>query len=194
MRQHLKMYNISSNYKEYSQVSNLFIVDWTEENKKKKPQGDGACCSYEKPLEDVNTVEIKIEPKADVVFTGFQKRPWKKQGVLQCDALIFPASDEIGDATLFLEIKNSLNLYNIPKNCDKACRQITDTINELKERSFPLDKRELFALISFPMLKNGVKLETFLSRDKRRTLYDELKVVFVVSNMILYNGKAFVNK
>ena len=63
-----------------------------------------------------------------------------------------PTSDNNGDAFLLVETKYSENASSWQNYKESALKQITDTISQLSKRSCPTSKRNLYGLISCPLL------------------------------------------
>ena len=63
-----------------------------------------------------------------------------------------PTSDNNGDAFLLVETKYSENASSWQNYKESALKQITDTISQLSKRGCPIDNRNVFGLISCPLL------------------------------------------
>lgn len=152
-----------SNWKEHQSSSIWMIVDWDgdffRQNKELIPRGTGGCSVYI-PVNlpqgiDISLYSAKIHSKVPQEMTslGLRRNAWQpEQGFGQCDAILFPTSDNIGDALLLVETKYSENDDSWQSYKDDALKQITDTISQLSKRSCPTSKRNLYGLISCPLL------------------------------------------
>lgn len=152
-----------SNWKEHSLSSKWMIIDWDGDYFKKhaelKPDKAGGCCVYTLGNQpngiDVSLYSVSIQSDAPMKITslGLRKNAWRpEQNVGQCDALLFPTSDNNGDAFLLIETKYSDNASSWQIYKESALKQITDTISQLSNKSCPIDNRNLFGLISCPLL------------------------------------------
>jgi len=89
----------------------------------------------------------------ELTSTGLIPNVWRPlQGVGQCDAILFPTSDTENDALLLIETKYSESDEAWQNYKKSAVKQITDTISQLSNKSCPIFKRNLFGLISCPLL------------------------------------------
>lgn len=152
-----------SNWTSHPPATRWEIVDWNGEffvnNKRLKPKGVGGCCTYPNsaPLLTDGTaapcVEIGSDITLELTTLGFKNHAWKPlQGVGQCDAILFPTSDIENDAFLLVEIKYSQSNKALEEYKKSAVKQITDTIEQLLNRDCPVTERNLFGLISCPLL------------------------------------------
>ncbi len=152
-----------SNWKEHSLSSKWMIIDWDGDYFKKhtglKPNKAGGCCVYtlENQPEgiDVSLYSVSIHSDAPMKITslGLRKHAWRpEQNIGQCDALLFPTSDNNGDAFLLVETKYSENASAWQIYKDSALKQITDTIFQLSQKGCPIRERNLFGLVSCPLL------------------------------------------
>ena len=106
-----------SNWKEHPLSSNWMIIDWDGDYFKKhaelKPEKAGGCCVYtlENQPDGINislySVSIHSDAPMGITSLGLRKNAWRpEQSIGQCDALLFPTSDNNGDA--FLLVKRSI--------------------------------------------------------------------------------------
>lgn len=152
-----------SNWKEHSSASTWLIVDWDgdyfKQNKELVPDKTGGCCVYIPATRpqgiDVSRCSAQIHSKEPLEITslGLRRNAWRPaQGIGQCDAILFPTSDKSGDAFLLVETKYSEREESWQEYKKHALKQITDTISQLSERDCPIGERNLFGLISCPLL------------------------------------------
>lgn len=152
-----------SNWKEHPSSSNWMIIDWDGDYFKKhaelKPDKAGGCCVYtlENQPDGINislySVSIHSDAPMGITSLGLRKNAWRpEQSIGQCDALLFPTSDNHGDAFLLVETKYSENASSWQNYKESALKQITDTISQLSKRGCPIDNRNVFGLISCPLL------------------------------------------
>lgn len=152
-----------SNWKEHTLSINWMIIDWDGDYFKKhtelKPDKAGGCCVYTLGKQpdgiDVSLYSVGIHSIAPMEITslGLRKNAWRpEQNVGQCDALLFPTSDNSGDAFLLVETKYSENADSWQNYKDSALKQITDTIFQLSKKGCPIADRNIFGLISCPLL------------------------------------------
>ncbi len=102
-----------------------------------------------------SAVIIDSEGEIDLTSFGFKPNIWRRNGIGQCDAVIYPTDEHDGDAVLFVETKYSESDNLMQEYKVIAKQQIIDTIDQLKKRECPLDHRAAYGLISFPMLSIG---------------------------------------
>lgn len=164
MKKHLhKLPTKPSNWKSHPPAIRWEIVDWNGElfvkNKALIPNGSGGCCTYPNsaPLLTDGTAAPCVEVGADIALElttlGFKNNAWRPlQGVGQCDAILFPTSDTENDALLLVETKYSESDEAWQDYKDSAVKQIIDTISQLSGRGCPIAERNLFGLISCPLL------------------------------------------
>lgn len=151
-----------SNRKEHQASSSWMIIDWSAEFFKKNrgliPSQAGGCCVYtpqDIPDIKISQYSVKIQSKTpmELTSTGLIPNVWRPlQGVGQCDAILFPTSDTESDAFLLVETKYSKNDEAWQSYKESAVKQITDTISQLSDRGCPIAERNLFGLISCPLL------------------------------------------
>ncbi|MBR8801918.1 hypothetical protein [Porphyromonas levii] len=152
-----------SNWKDHPSSSIWMIVDWDGEFFRQDsaliPRGAGGCCVYiPESLPqgiDISRYSAKIHSKEPMEMTslGLRRNAWRpKQGLGQCDAILLPTSDNIEDALLLVETKYSENDDSWQSYKDHALKQITDTISQLLNNHCPTSKRNLYGLISCPLL------------------------------------------
>lgn len=152
-----------SNWKEHPPSANWMIIDWDGDYFKKhaelKPDKSGGCCVYtlENQPEDINislySVSIHSDGPMGITSLGLRKNAWNpEQSIGQCDALLFPTSDNNGDAFLLVETKYSENASSWQIYKESALKQITDTISQLSKKGCPIRERNLFGLVSCPLL------------------------------------------
>lgn len=192
---------IDSNWAEHKAPRSLHIVDWDAKvykDAKLAPRGHGGCCVYANHVpvmlnnELPYTVEIICPSSIDMISTGLRKNAWRKNGVGQCEAILFSLGDNDGDAVLFVETKycqekkedSSLGGYK-----EDAKQQIKDTIRELQSRGCPLSKRKIYGLISFPLY--SLRLTTsvgspVLGPVEIRTARLEDRINLYVGNRVTY--------
>lgn len=192
MKRHIKKFQ--SNAHEFEGVTHLHIVDWTEIRDKLKtlvPDKVGGCDIYEKgnvpKLKDgmlPQTVEISFTEKSDVFASGFRPCAWNpKQGVKQCDAIVFLSSDEENHEVVLVETKYA-NVNNWSQYKKIAPQQIIDTVSELKIAGAPVDKRNLIGLVAFPCLRVETFGGTFFSKQELRNYYEHTRIRFLADNKI----------
>lgn len=197
MKKSLKKQRIN-NWKEHNAVSQLIIIDWEAYTREElTPIGCEGCCAYstsEQPtLSDGSVAEgVKVDIRFDsnVISLGLKFKAWKAEKdstSKQCDAIVFPATDEKNDAVLFIETKYSKKNEAWKDYKIKALKQITDTVNELRARGCPVDERNVYGLISFPLL-NVVSASVFSP--------PELQALYIKSRIVLYTGNhvAFISQ
>lgn len=152
-----------SNWKEHPLSSFWMIIDWDgdcfQKHTELKPDKAGGCCVYtleSQPNDiDISLYSVGIHSKAPMEITslGLRNNAWRpEQNVGQCDAILFPSTDANGDALLFIEIKYTEKIKGWNDYKKKTLKQITDTITELSNRGCPITDRNLFGLISCPLL------------------------------------------
>lgn len=152
-----------NNWMEHPLSSFWMIVDWDGDYFRKntglKPHNTGGCCVYTLENQPSNidlspcSVGIRSKEPMEITSLGLQNHAWRpEQGVGQCDAMLFPSTDAEGDAFLLVETKYSTNKASWQNYKDSALRQITDTISQLSKKGCPISKRNLFGLISCPLL------------------------------------------
>lgn len=153
----------SSNWIEHQQTSIWMIVDWDgdffKQNRELIPGATGGCRVYipeHLPQGiDISIYSAKIHSKdpQKMISLGFKRNAWKPvQGFGQCDAILFPSTDANGDAFLLVETKYSEQNDSWQSYKDHALKQITDTITQLSNNGCPIGNRNLFGLISCPLL------------------------------------------
>ncbi len=187
MRRHLQELGVVNNFREHKEVSELFVVDWdVTSNKASRPKGVGGCITdTKKPT--VDSLLVKTAERMDITSFGFQKGAWKKQGVGQCDAVLFPATDSAGDAVLFVELKYSIRESSWQNYREKALKQIVDTLRELL-KSCPLLQRKLYGVISFPHLHCETFGATMYSPAELREIFQEYNLELQVSNSVIFRN------
>ena len=165
---------IVSNWKQHPASSIWLIIDWDGEyfqkNKELKPNNTGGCCVYT-PENQPNNIDLSLysvrihsEEPMKITSLGLKNNAWRTNGIGQCDAILFPSSDDSGDALLLVETKYSENEDSWQKYKAHALKQITDTISQFSKRECPISKRNLFGLISCPLL-NTVGASAFSPKD-----------------------------
>lgn len=180
-----------SNWKEHSLSSKWMIIDWDGDYFKKhtglKPNKAGGCCVYTLGNQpngiDVSLYSVSIHSDVPMKITslGLRKHAWRpEQNIGQCDALLFPTSDNNGDAFLLVETKYSENASSWKNYKDSALKQITDTIFQLSQKGCPIRERNLFGLISCPLLST-VGASVF-SASELRERYETHKVQIHMGN------------
>ncbi len=163
MKTSLEKLKVSSNWKQHSTSSIWWIIDWDGEYFKKykelKPPRIGGCCVYTpETLPQDNkisqyAVNISSQEPLQITSLGLRSNAWRpEQGIGQCDAILFPTSDNTGDALLLVEIKYSSNADSWQRYKEHALKQITDTVFQLSKNECPIEERNLFGLISCPLL------------------------------------------
>lgn len=186
-----KLPKIVSNWKQHPASSIWLIIDWDGEyfqkNKELKPDNTGGCCVYtpEKQPDgiDVSLYSVGIHSKEPMKITslGLKNNAWRsEQGVGQCDALLFPTSDNSGDAFLLVETKYSENEDSWQNYKDHALKQITDTISQLSKRGCPIANRNIFGLISCPLL--NTMGATAFSPEDLIDIYNQYKLSIHMGN------------
>lgn len=152
-----------SNWKKHRASSLWMIVDWSGEyfvqNKELIPPQVGGCCVYtdgDKPQDtELSHYSVKVQSitPMELISTGLRPNAWRPiQEIGQCDAILFPSRNNKGDALLLVETKYSKSDEGWKEYKEHALKQITDTITQLSTRSCPIDERNLFGLISCPLL------------------------------------------
>lgn len=151
-----------SNWMEHQASSSWMIIDWYSEffrqNRELIPPQTGGCRVY--TSQDIQNTEVsrysvrvQSENPMELTSTGLIPNVWRPlQGVGQCDAILFPTSDTENDALLLIETKYSESDEAWQNYKKSAVKQITDTISQLSNKSCPIFKRNLFGLISCPLL------------------------------------------
>jgi hypothetical protein len=151
-----------SNWMEHQASSSWMIIDWSSEffrqNRELIPPQTGGCRVY--TSQDIQNTEVsrysvrvQSENPMELTSTGLIPNVWRPlQGVGQCDAILFPTSDTENDALLLIETKYSESDEAWQNYKKSAVKQITDTISQLSNKSCPIFKRNLFGLISCPLL------------------------------------------
>lgn len=187
MRRRLQELGVVNNFREHKEVSELFVVDWdATPNNASRPKGVGGCITdTKKPT--VDSLLVKTAERMDIISFGFQNGAWKKQGVGQCDAVLFPATDSAGDAVLFVELKYSIRESSWQNYREKALKQIVDTLRELRN-SCPLSKRKLYGVISFPHLHCATFGATMYSPAELREIFQEYNLELQVSNSVIFRN------
>ena len=131
-------------------------------------------------------VDISCKSAMDLHFVTFKVSVWEKEKVGQCDAVLFPSSDQEGDALLLLETKYIETEDNLQKAKEKALQQITDTLQELGNLKAPIEKRGLYGLISFPILNIG--LATLISPTELEALDNSHNIQISMGNYARYES------
>lgn len=151
-----------SNWMKHQASSSWMIIDWSSEffrqNRELIPPQTGGCRVY--TSQDIQNTEVsrysvrvQSENPMELTSTGLIPNVWRPlQGVGQCDAILFPTSDTENDALLLIETKYSESDEAWQNYKKSAVKQITDTISQLSNKSCPIFKRNLFGLISCPLL------------------------------------------
>ena len=163
MKHHLhKLPTKPSNWKVHVYSTCWEIVDWNGEvftkNKALIPKGCGGCCAYttKAPMltdgTSASCVKIEADNALELITMGLKPSAWRISGIGQCDAILFPSTDANGDAFLLVETKYSKNKNSWKNYKDHALEQITDTITQLSNNGCPIGDRNLFGLISCPLL------------------------------------------
>lgn len=191
MKKHLRQLPTRpSNWKDHPSDTQWEIVDWNGEffvkHKALIPKGSGGCCTYpgSAPLLIDGTsapcVKVRADLALELTTLGFKNNAWRKPSCGQCDAILFPTSDTKSDAFLLVETKYSEkdDALEIYKNL--AVKQITDTISQLSDRGCPIAERNLFGLISCPLLST-VGASVF-SASELSKIYQEHRVQIHVGN------------
>lgn len=138
------------------------IIDWGGEffktHNKLIPPKTGGCCVYTQANQPANidvslySVRIHSDMLLEMISFGLRANAWRTNGIGQCDAILFPASDNKEDALLLIETKYSESDNSWQNYKDSALKQITDTVSQLYSRHCPVHERNLFGLISCPLL------------------------------------------
>lgn len=199
MKAHLEKLNIKSNWKEHKTPCSLCLVDWDTKVYKEEglvPQSIGGCCTYIKDnipsLTDGELpqfVEVVCASSMSMISTGLKKHAWRKNSVGQCDAILLPASDAEGDAVLFVETKYSIKEGSWKNYREDSLKQITDTIQELRNGECPLDERTLYGLISFPLLRTEVFGASMFNNSELAEIYSNYQLNLYVSNRVTYKDE-----
>lgn len=180
-----------SNWKEHPLSSNWMIIDWDGDYFQKhtdlRPNMAGGCCVYTSENQpngiDASLYSVGIHSKEPMEITslGLRRNAWRpKPNIGQCDALLFPTSDNSGDAFLLVETKYSENADSWQNYKDSALKQITDTISQLSKKGCPISKRNLFGLISCPLLTTiGA---TAFSAEELKNIYDAHSLLIHMGN------------
>lgn len=179
-----------SNWKGHQLSSSWMIIDWSAEffrqNRELIPSQTGGCCVYtpqDIPDMEISHYSVKIQSETPMKLTSTGLRPntWSPlQGVGQCDAILFPTSDTENDALLLVETKYSESDEAWQNYKESAVKQITDTISQLSDRDCPVTQRNLFGLISCPLLST-VGASVF-SASELREIYQTHKVQIHMGN------------
>ena len=191
-----------SNWKEHPSESIWIIVDWDgdyfKQNKELIPDKTGGCCVYiPKNLPqgiDVSrcSAQIHSEEPLEMTSLGLRRNVWRpEQGIGQCDAILFPTSDQSGDALLFVETKYSERKESCQEYKEHALKQITDTISQLSKRDCPIGERKLFGLISFPLL-NEIGASVF-SPEELAVIFEEHGVQINVGNSATFKDSQTIS-
>jgi hypothetical protein len=176
-------------------VTRLCIVDFDSQHCKDGGVRIRGCWAYnnqDPPIMDnglpPKSVNISCSSPIDLRFATFNLCVWEKNGVSQCDALLFPAKDDADDAVLLVETKyvTSDSEYTLKEAKDKALKQIKDTLNELKIRQAPIEKREAYGLISFPVL--DTVSATLISPNELREIYETDNIRISIGNYAYYES------
>jgi hypothetical protein len=181
---------IVSNWKQHPASSIWLIIDWDGEyfqkNKELKPDNTGGCCVYTLKNQpnniDLSLYSVRIHSKEPMEITslGLKNNAWRTNGFGQCDAILFPSSDNSEDALLLVETKYSENEDSWQNYKDHALKQITDTISQFSKKGCPITKRNLFGLISCPLL-NTVGASAFSPKDLM-DIYNQHKLSIHMGN------------
>lgn len=152
----------SSNWKEHQASLSWVIVDWSAEyfqrNRELIPPKTGGCCVYTpKDIQGMEisrySVQVLSGNPMELTSTALGANAWRPlQGVGQCDAILFPSSDTDNDALLLVETKYSESDTAWRSYKESAVKQITDTVTQLSNRGSPIAQRNIFGLISCPLL------------------------------------------
>lgn len=193
MKKHLAN-QYASNLIEHSRVSHLWIVDWEKYKKQGlAPDSEGGCKAYTYPptLRDnkteAATVEITFTKEFDITSLGLKRHAWGKNSVGQCDAILYPTQDRQDDAILLVETKYSDSIEQVKSYINKACKQITDTVEQLTEISCPLTQRNLYGLIGFPKLIIGSAV--LISPATLGQLYRDYHLEVMVGNYVNFDDE-----
>lgn len=198
MIEHIKHIH-PSNQREYVSVSTIHIVDWDAEVYKSiRPSGVGGCSSYSDKIPTLidgnapKTVDVNIITEFNVISVGLKKNVWNKSGVGQCDIIVFASQDLENDAILFIETKYTNKDKYLVEYKKKALKQITDTIYELKEIGCPLNKRNLYGLLSFPMLDIEAVAATIFSPAEIVEMFVKNKILIGAGNIAYFENQSKV--
>lgn len=180
--------NKVSNWKEHPEDTEWGVVDWGGEffknNSHLIPQGEKGCCMYSNSffLGGTNNYLVHLFSVHPLKLTSLDLpfNFWNQQGIKQCDALIFPTSDQKGDALLFIETKYSIKTKAWKNYKKHALEQITDTISQLSNRGCPIAQRKLYGLISCPLL-DPMGASVF-SPEKLMKIYMDYKLEVHIGN------------
>ena len=178
------------------------IVDWDgnyfKRNKELVPPGTEGCCVYtpERPPQgiDVSCCSVQIHSKELLEMTslGLRGNVWNPaQGVGQCDAILFPTSDKSGDAILLVETKYSENENAWQWYKVHALKQITDTISQLSKKGCPIAERNLFGLISCPLL--NVMGATVFSPEEFAAIFEKHRVEIYMGNSATFEDSQTIS-
>lgn len=181
-----------SNFREHQPSEEWFVVDWGGEYFKKRshliPQGEQGCCVYpfgsEPEGADSYAVKVRSFLSMEMCSLDFPPNAWGVERVGQCDALLFPNSDQDGDALLFVEIKYSLNDNSWKKYKRSALCQIVDTMGQLEYVGCPIKKRNVFGLISCPLV--SVSGATVYSLTELRQVYEKHQLQLYMGNTVTF--------
>lgn len=191
-----------SNWEEHPSASIWLIVDWDgnyfKQNKELVPDKTGGCCVYisaSLPQNiDLSHCSAQIHSKEPLEMTslGLRRNAWNPaQGVGQCDAILFPTSDKSGDALLLVETKYSEREKSWQKYKELALKQITDTISQLFKRGCPIGERNLFGLISCPLL--DVMGATVFSPEEIEAIFEQHRVHIYMGNSATFEGSQTIS-
>lgn len=184
----------SSNWKEHQASLSWVIVDWSAEyfqrNRELIPPKTGGCCVYTpKDIQGMEisrySVQVLSGNPMELTSTALGANAWRPlQGVGQCDAILFPSSDTDNDALLLVETKYSESDTAWRSYKESAVKQITDTVTQLSDRGSPIAQRNIFGLISCPLLST-VGASVF-SPFELMEIYDNHKLQIHMGNMAIF--------
>lgn len=181
---------LASKLGEHNNVEQLTIIDWDGYPKALIPQECGGCCVYPDLVptltneDQAKGVLVIIKTLTGVISLGLKRNAWRRNGIGQCDAIVFPATEADGDAILLVEIKYSSKSEAWSRYKEKALKQITDTVTQLKNNGCPIKDRRIYGLISFPLL-NVVSASVF-SRTELIDLYMKKKIELYTGNRVQF--------
>lgn len=197
MKTSLENLKVSSNWQQHPPSSIWWIIDWdgayfTEHNELIPPRTGGCRVYTPETLPQDNgisqyAVNISSQEPLQIISLGLKNNAWSpKQGIGQCDAILFPTSDNTGDALLFVETKYSENEDSWERYKEHALKQITDTLSQLSDNGCPIDKRNLFGLISCP-LSNAMGATAF-SPKELMDVYNQYKLQIHMGNAATFQN------
>lgn len=182
----------TNNLTEHPLSTHWIVVDWDGEffkiNKQFKPEKSGGCCAYtkENAPQGIDAYSVLIFSRNPMKMTslGLKSSAWRTSGIGQCDAILFPSSDKKNDAILFIETKYSSKKHAWTNYKKHALRQIIDTVAQLRLNHCPVHERNLYGMISFPLI-NTVGATAFSPSDLMK-IYRKHKLTIHIGNVATF--------